>query len=54
MNVLFVNMQARQPYAKYRQLKIMEHNTTKHNIIKITIRIRISEEQNGKARQKDL
>jgi len=41
-------MQAHEPYAKYRQLKIMKHNTTKHNII-IIITISISEEQTGKA-----
>jgi len=45
-------MQVHQPYAKYRQLKIMKHNTAKHNITKISIRI--SEQQTGKAPQKKL
>jgi len=46
-------MEANQPYAKYGQLNIMKHNTAKHNVIKITISIKISEQQTGKARQMD-
>jgi len=46
-------MQANQPYAKYGELNITKHNTAKHNTIKITISIRISEQQTGKARQID-